>query len=224
MKKILLVEDDLDICEIIREYFGNKGTGVEVVNSGRRASDIIDRGLEGYDLVLLDIMLPETDGFELCRRIRSENDIPVIFITARGREEDILSGYDLGCDDYIVKPFLLSVLYSKCEALVRRAGNRSDNNQLTCGTISLDTVTLRCFANGEEVELPPKEFAILRYLLEHENWTVTRDTLLDRVWGYDYFGSDRVVDNHIKKLRKALGSAGTQIKTLVGRGYKLTKE
>ena len=224
MKKILLVEDDLDICEIIREYFGNKGTGVETVNSGGKASDIIDRGLEGYDLVLLDIMLPETDGFELCRRIRSENDIPVIFITARGREEDILSGYDLGCDDYIVKPFLLSVLYSKCEALVRRAGNRSDNNQLTCGTISLDTVTLRCFANGEEVELPPKEFAILRYLLEHENWTVTRDTLLDRVWGYDYFGSDRVVDNHIKKLRKALGSAGTQIKTLVGRGYKLTKE
>ena len=224
MKKILLVEDDLDICEIIREYFGNKGTGVENVNSGGKASDIIDRGLEGYDLVLLDIMLPETDGFELCRRIRSENDIPVIFITARGREEDILSGYDLGCDDYIVKPFLLSVLYSKCEALVRRAKNISDNNQLTCGTISLDTVTLRCFADGEEVELPPKEFAILRYLLEHEDWTVTRDTLLDRVWGYDYFGSDRVVDNHIKKLRKALGSAGAQIKTLVGRGYKLTKE
>lgn len=95
---------------------------------------------------------------------------------------------------------------------------------LTCGKISLDTRTLRCFADGAEIELPPKEFAILRYLLEHENWVVTRDTLLDKVWGYDYFGSDRVVDNHIKKLRKALGTAGAQIKTLVGRGYKLTKE
>ena len=95
---------------------------------------------------------------------------------------------------------------------------------LICGGISLDTRTLRCFADGNEIELPPKEFAILRYLLEHENWAVSRDTLLDRIWGYDYFGSDRVVDNHIKKLRKALGGAGSQIKTLVGRGYKLTKE
>ena len=153
-----------------------------------------------------------------------KSDVPVIFITARGREEDILSGYDLGCDDYIVKPFLLSVLYSKCEALVRRAGNTDNNTQLICGKISLDTRTLRCFADGDEVELPPKEFAILRYLLEHENWVISRDTLLNRVWGYDYFGSDRVVDNHIKKLRKSLGSAGAQIKTLVGRGYKLAKE
>jgi DNA-binding response OmpR family regulator len=223
MKKILLVEDDADICDIISEYFGNKGTEVEAVQNGGDALDMIGGGLEGYDLVLLDIMLPEIDGFTLCRQLRRKSSVPVVFITARGREEDILSGYDIGCDDYIVKPFLLSVLYSKCEALVRRAGN-SMNDKLTCGSISLDTRTLRCFAGGAEVELPPKEFAILRYLLEHENWVVTRDTLLDRVWGCDYFGSDRVVDNHIKKLRKALGDAGAQIKTLVGRGYKLTKE
>lgn len=224
MDKILLVEDDLDICEVIRNYFENKGTSVTVVNSGGEAFDIIRSGLEGYALVLLDIMLPETDGFTLCRQLRMRSDIPVIFITARGREEDILSGYDLGCDDYIVKPFLLSVLYSKCEALVRRAVSSDIKHTLTCGKISLDTRTLRCFADGAEIELPPKEFAILRYLLEHESWVVTRDTLLDKVWGYDYFGSDRVVDNHIKKLRKALGGAGAQIKTLVGRGYKLTKE
>ena len=219
MDKILLVEDDLDICEVISNYFETKGTSVTVVNSGGEAFDLIRNGLEGCKLVLLDIMLPETDGFT-----RMRSDIPVIFITARGREEDILSGYDLGCDDYIVKPFLLSVLYSKCEALVRRASGTAENTVITCGGISLDTRTLRCFAEGAEIELPPKEFAILRYLLEHENWVVTRDTLLDKVWGYDYFGSDRVVDNHIKKLRKALGSAGSQIKTLVGRGYKLTKE
>ena len=224
MKKILLVEDDAEICEIITEYFGNKGTEVEAVRNGGEASDMISGGIEGYELVLLYIMLPEADGFTLCRQLRMKSDVPVIFITARGREEDILSGYDLGCDDYIVKPFLLSVLYSKCEAVVRRAGKIGNNTQLICGTICLDTRTLRCFADGCEVELPPKEFAILRYLLEHENWVISRDTLLNRVWGYDYFGSDRVVDNHIKKLRKALGSAGAQIKTLVGRGYKLAKE
>lgn len=223
MKKILLIEDDTEICEVIKNYFNTKGTEVSAVNSGGEAFDIIRGDDMDYELVLLDIMLPETDGFTLCRQLRMRSDIPVIFITARGREEDILYGYDLGCDDYIVKPFLLSVLYSKCEALVRRAGNADDSKVLSCGGISLDTRTLRCFADDNEVELPPKEFAILRYLLEHENWVVTRDTLLDRIWGYDYFGSDRVVDNHIKKLRKALGSAGAQIKTLVGRGYKLTK-
>lgn len=224
MEKILLIEDDTEICEMIRNYFETKGTAVTSINDGGEAFDLIRGGIGDFQLVLLDIMLPDTDGFTLCRQLRMRSDIPVIFITARGREEDILSGYDLGCDDYIVKPFLLSVLYSKCEALVRRAGGAEEKKLLTCGGISLDTRTLRCFACGNEVELPPKEFAILRYLLEHENWAVSRDTLLDRVWGYDYFGSDRVVDNHIKKLRKALGNAGSQIKTLVGRGYKLTKE
>jgi len=223
MKKIFLVEDDAEICDIINEYFGNKGVEVVAVENGGEALDMITDGLGDFDLVLLDIMLPEIDGFTLCRQLRRKSNIPVIFITARGREEDILSGYDIGCDDYVVKPFLLSVLYSKCEALVRRAGSIADNT-LTCGSISLDTRTLRCTAGGAEVELPPKEFAILRYLLEHEDWVVTRDDLLNKAWGYDYFGSDRVVDNHIKKLRKALGSAGAQIKTLVGRGYKLTKE
>ena len=225
MEQILLIEDDTEMCEIIRNYFAEKGTEVLAVQNGNAASELICNGLLRYALVLLDIMLPGTDGFSLCRQIRMRNsEIPVIFITARGSEEYILSGYALGCDDYIVKPFLLSALYSKCEALVRRTGLPMGNRLLTCGGISLDTRTLRCFADGKEIELPPKEFAILRFLLEHENWVVSRDTLLDRVWGCDYYGSDRVVDSHIKKLRKTLGSAGAQIKTLVGRGYKLTKE
>lgn len=223
MNKIFLVEDDAEICDIIHEYFENKGTEVVAVQNGKKALDLIEDGLDEFEIILLDIMLPEIDGFTLCRQIRKKSNVPVIFITARGREEDILSGYDLGCDDYIIKPFLLSVLHSKCEVLVRRAGN-SMNDQLSCGLISLDKRSLRCFSGGKEIELPPKEFAILRYLLEHQNWIVTRDSILDKVWGYDYFGSDRVVDNHIKKLRKALGAAGSQIKTQVGRGYKLTKE
>ncbi|HRU98441.1 MAG TPA: response regulator transcription factor [Ruminococcus sp.] len=223
MNKILLIEDDLQICEVITEYFTNKGSAVTAVNTGDNAIEVIENSLGDHDLVLLDIMLPGTDGFSLCRKIRRTCDIPVIFITARGREEDVLYGYDLGCDDYIVKPFLLSALFMKCEALIRRAERRPESFTLVCGKITLDTRTLRCFADGNEVELPPKEFAILRYLLDHVNWVVDRNKLLDVVWGYDYFGSDRVVDNHIKKLRKALGPAGSQIKTLVGRGYKLTE-
>ncbi|HPY85565.1 MAG: response regulator transcription factor [Ruminococcus sp.] len=223
MNKILLIEDDLQICEVITEYFTNKGSAVTAVNTGDDAIEVIENSLGDHDLVLLDIMLPGTDGFSLCRKIRRTCDIPVIFITARGREEDVLYGYDLGCDDYIVKPFLLSALFMKCEALIRRAERRPESFALVCGKITLDTRTLRCFADGSEVELPPKEFAILRYLLDHVNWVVDRNKLLDVVWGYDYFGSDRVVDNHIKKLRKALGPAGSQIKTLVGRGYKLTE-
>lgn len=219
--KILLIEDDLQICEVIRKYFTNKDAVVTAVHNGADALRIAEEGLDGYSLVLLDIMLPEADGFAVCRAIRRKSDIPVIFITARGREEDILHGYDLGCDDYVVKPFLLSALYAKCSAIVKRAEGNS-GSVLVCGDIRLDKRKLACFVGGDEVELTPKSFAILCYLMEHQGWTIDRDTLLDRVWGSDYFGADRVVDNHIKRLRKALGSAGGQIHTVVGRGYKLT--
>ena len=223
MKDILLIEDDHDICEVITDYFHTKGTNVHMICDGEEALEHIGNGLEQYGLVLLDIMLPKADGFTICRSIRRQSDIPVIFITARGREEDMVFGYGLGCDDYIVKPFLLSVLYMKCEAMMKRADKLSDATVLECGDIKLDTRMLCCFVNGKEIELPPKEFAILRYLMEHKDWTIDRDTLLNRVWGYDYFGSDRVVDSHIKKLRKALGSAGKQVKTVVGRGYRLSE-
>ena len=218
---ILLIEDDLQICEVTVKYFTNKGAHITAVHNGADALRIAEEGLDGYSLVLLDIMLPEADGFTVCRAIRRVSDIPVLFITARGREEDILRGYDLGCDDYIVKPFMLSALYAKCSAIVKRTEG-SDDTVLVCGAIRLDTRKLTCSVNGEEVELTPKGFAILRYLMEHQGWNVDRDTLLDRVWGSDYFGADRVVDNHIKRLRKALGSAGSQIHTAVGRGYRLT--
>lgn len=222
MKNILLIEDDPRICEVVTDYFTDKGTKITAVSDGNSALSLISEGLEDCGLVLLDIMLPGADGFTICREIRKKSDIPVIFITARGREEDILAGYDLGCDDYIVKPFMLSALYCKCEALMKRSGELT-GHILECGKLRIDTRSLCCYAEGREIELPPKEFAILRYLLEHPNWVVDRDTLLSRVWGYDYFGSDRVVDSHIKKLRKALGDAGSQIHTLVGRGYKLTE-
>lgn len=220
---ILLVEDDIQICEVIQKYFTNQGAEITTVANGQEALQLADKGFEGYSLILLDIMLPGADGFTICRSIRRTSDIPILFITARGREEDILHGYALGCDDYIVKPFLLSALYAKCAAIVKRTEKHPDST-LVCGAIRLDTRKLTCFVNGQEVELTQKGFAILCYFMEHKGWVIDRDTLLDRVWGDDYFGVDRVVDNQIKRLRKALGSAGNQIHTVIGRGYKLTEK
>lgn len=219
--KILLIEDDIQICEVIQKYFTNQGADITAVTNGKDALLLAERGFDGYSLILLDIMLPGADGFTICRSIRRSSDIPILFITAKGREEDILHGYALGCDDYIVKPFLLSALYAKCSAIVKRTEKQPDSI-LTCGAIQLDMRKLTCFVNGQEVELTQKGFAILRYFMQHKGWVVDRDTLLNRIWGDDYYGVDRVVDNHIKRLRKALGSAGGQIHTVIGRGYKLT--
>ncbi len=224
MNNILLIEDDTRISEVITKYFCNRGVSILPVYSGDDALDTINGGLEGFDLILLDVMLPGTDGFTLCREIRRKSDIPVIFITARVREEDMLYGYDIGCDDYIMKPFMLSALYAKCEALVKRDRGTILDTLLTCGDISLDTRKLVCCVNGTETELAPKEFEILRFLMSHQGWTIDRDKLLSAVWGSDFFGNDRIVDNHIKKLRKALGSAGGQIKTIIGRGYRLSEK
>lgn len=220
--KILLIEDDIQICEVIKKYFTNKGAGVTTVNNGGEALDITESELEGYSLVLLDIMLPDADGFTICRHIRRHSDIPVIFITARGHEDDILHGYELGCDDYIVKPFLLSALFAKCSAMIKRAEGASDSI-ISCGAIKLDTRKLTCIVDGSEADLTSKEFSLLSYLMRHQGWIVDRDTLLNKVWGDDFFGIDRVVDNTIKRLRKKLGSAGSQIHTSIGRGYKLTE-
>lgn len=219
--KILLIEDDQQICKVIVKYFSDQGAEITSVTDGQTAMELVEKNIDKYSLILLDIMLPGSDGFTICRKIRKNSDIPVVFITAKGREEDILHGYALGCDDYIVKPFLLSALYAKCCALVKRTQQQADT-VLTCGAITIDTKKLTCFVNGQEVELTPKGFAILYYMMEHQGWVIDRDTLLNKVWGDDYFGIDRVVDNHMKRLRKALGNAGSQIHTVFGRGYKLT--
>lgn len=219
--RILLVEDDHNIREVISDYFSSKSDLLltEAADGNEGLTQISENE---FDLIMLDVMLPNIDGFSLCREIRRKSDIPVLFLTARAREEDVLYGYELGCDDYIVKPFSLAELHAKVQALLKRSKGMVLSRELRCGRICLDPITLNVNADGRDVELAPKEFAILKYLMEHKDWAVDRETLLTRIWGYDYFGGDRTVDNHIKKLRKSLGSAGDQIKTVMKKGYKIT--
>lgn len=225
MFHILLVEDDAQIREVIEDYFAAKSNGEIQIHT---AADGLS-GLEAvyereYDLCMLDVMLPGTSGFEICRNLRQKSIVPIMFLTARGREEDVLYGYHLGCDDYLVKPFSLAELYAKTLALIKRAKGMVVSAEMVCGRIALNPGNLTVKVGGELVELPPKQYAILKYLLENKGRVIERDLLLTRVWGYDYEGNERVLDNHMKKLRRALGSAGSQIKTVITKGYKIADE
>jgi len=222
--RLLLVEDDNSIRETIEDYLRAKGGedyNLTVAVNGDEGRFLIES--EEFDLLMLDIMLPGVDGFSLCRTARRKSDVPIIFLTARGREDDILYGYELGCDDYIVKPFSLPQLFAKVKALLSRAAGNISGQVMTCGEISLNTRTFQVFSGGREVELAPKEYEILHFLLRHKQNVCTRESILVALWGYEYEGDERILDNHMKKLRKALGDAGKQIKTVITKGYKLVE-
>lgn len=220
--RILLVEDNVQICRMICDYYSAQTDCLCTIDTVHDGADGLEAARSGeYDLILLDVMLPGLDGFSICRSIRAVSDVPLLFLTARTREEDVLYGYTLGCDDYVVKPFSLAMLYAKTQALLKRAKGTVLKRELVCGAITLNPVTLDVIADGQPVTLPAKEFALLQFFMEHKDWVISRDQLLDRIWGSDFFGSDRVVDTHIKKLRKALGSAGKQIRTVISKGYQL---
>ena len=219
---ILLAEDERDMREVLCDYFTAKSDGELTMISapdGNTALHLIET--QPFDLLLLDIMLPGTDGFALCRAAREQGDAPVLFVTAREDEQDKLHGYGLGADDYVVKPFSLAVLYAKAQALLRRSRGMTATEVLIAGALVLDPARGTVTADGQRIDLPPKEFALLRVLMERRNRVLTRDELLNLAWGWDFDGSDRVVDSHIKKLRRALGTHADCIKTVVKRGYKL---
>ena len=220
--KLLIVEDDAEIREIITDYFTGKSSEIFDIDFARTGDEGIEKCLEKeYDLALLDVMLPGIDGFAICRELRKISDIPIVFITARHNESDILYGYHLGCDDYITKPFSLAELYAKVMALLKRAKGMVSNEVIIAGCIKLDPYRCTVFVNDKEVLLAPMEFAILKILMENRGKVVSRESFLTRIWGYDFEGNERVVDNHVKKLRKALGEGATQIKTVFKKGYKL---
>lgn len=221
--KVLLVEDSLEICEAITDFFADRCGDefvFDVVNDGKEAISVVTNGAM-YDMVLLDIMLPGASGFDICVALRRRSDCPVIFLTALGTEDNILRGYNLGADDYMVKPFSLEQLYAKMKAILKRTAGSKIDRRIVLDEIELDPVGMRVYVNGDELETTAKEYFLLKALLENKGQILTREQLLIRVWGRDFDGTDRVVDNHIKKLRKLLGSAGNHIVTAIGRGYRI---
>ena len=220
MYKIILIEDDLDIAELVKDFFDRrKESEVTIASDGQIGEEMLYE--EQFDLVLLDVMMPEIDGYTVCSDIRTNSDIPIIFLTARGQMDDVLHGYSLGCDDYIQKPFSIEQLYAKSMALLKRSKGLMRDSFLECGNIRLNPVTLDVFVRKEKIDLPQKELLILRLLMENKNSNLSRETILLKVWGYDYEGNERVVDNRVKNLRKLLGDEGKNIKTVFKRGYQL---
>ena len=225
MYRILLIEDDADIRKMIKDFFKIKGNGIAVIDTASNGQKGLEKAYEQrYDLLFLDIMLPEVDGFQICKEVRRYSDIPIMFITARTGQDDILKGYALGCDDYIVKPFSLPVFYEKAMALIRRSKGLVRYDILKAGDISLNPNKGIVKVSGEEITLASKEYEILKLLIENKNSVVSRDEILDKVWGYDNSGDIRILDNHIKKLRKSLNKSSAMIKTVVRRGYRLEVE
>jgi DNA-binding response OmpR family regulator len=218
--RILIAEDEPQLREILCDYFRSKGdTPVEAAN-GTRALELAED--EDYDAVLLDIMMPGLDGFGVCRALRRKSDVPILFLTALSDEEDKLHGYELGADDYVTKPFTLSVLYAKTAALIKRnRGNMLMGDRLEAGKITLELSSHKVFLNKAEIQLTPKEYALLLCLMKNRNMVLSREQLLVKCWGYDYDGDTRAVDTHIKRLREKLGKHADCIKTVIKAGYKL---
>jgi len=223
MARILIVEDSFQIREAVADFFEQKGEGAFLIDAAGNGEEGMRKVTENlYDLVILDIMLPGPSGFMICKRLREKSACPIVFLTALGTEDNILKGYELGADEYMVKPFSLKVLYAKCLALLSRAAGRPEERALTAGDIKVYPAKMTVFVRDEEIELAPKEYFLLKVLLENKGFVLGRQRLLDLVWGLGFDGSDRVVDSHVKKLRKKLGSSGGHIKTVIGGGYKIT--
>lgn len=218
--KILIVEDEAKLREVLCDYFSSKGELPVEASNGMQALELIDEN--EFDAVLLDIMMPELDGLSVCRAVRRTNDVPIISLTALSDEDDKLLGYELGADNYITKPFSMSVLYAKTMALIKRnQWNVLAGDRMETGGITLELAAGRVFADKKEVLLTPKEFAILRCLMQNKNLVMSREQLLVKCWGYDYEGEAQAVDTHIKRLREKLGVYAACIKTVIKAGYRL---
>ena len=219
-QKILIAEDEPRLLEVLCDYIAGKGEIPLPAKNGVEALRLAEE--TEPDGVLLDIMMPELDGLSVCRTLRKKSEVPILFLTALSDEEDKLLGYELGADDYVTKPFSLPVLYAKVTALINRSrGNVLTGDRITVGEISVQPSAQRVWVAGEQVELTPKEYALLLCLLRNKNQVLSREQLLVKCWGYDYEGDARAVDTHIRRLREKLGPAAGQIKTVIKSGYRL---
>ncbi|GGG18469.1 response regulator transcription factor [Paenibacillus aceti] len=223
-KRVLIVEDEARIREVISDYFLQDGWEVSEADNGREALDWFDTMYP--DLVILDVMMPQMDGFEVCRELRFRSGVPIILLTAKSADQDKLLGYELGADDYITKPFSPKVLVAKANSLMKRVTDnyRPDGYQIKFGSSVLNTLAHRLEVNEVEVELTPKEYELLLLLINHKNMVVTREVIIAKVWGIEFEGDNRVVDSHIKKLRSKLGYDSQYIRTVIGVGYKFQED
>ena len=225
MYKILVVDDEVRIRSIIRKYAEFEGYTVTEAGDGMQAVHLCRK--EKFDIIILDIMMPELDGFSVCREIRKSSQTPIIMLSARGEEYDKINGFECGADDYVVKPFSPRELMLRVEAVMKRVKRASEDKAQQNEIIEMDNGALRVdltarivYIDGERVDMSPKEYELLFYLLRNKNVALTREKLISEVWGYDFYGDARTLDTHIKLLRKSLGRYSEYIVTLRGVGYR----
>jgi two-component system OmpR family response regulator len=223
-KKVLLVEDEARIREVIADYFIQSGWDVHEADNGQDALLWFDT--LHPDLIILDIMIPHMDGFEVCRQIRTRSGVPIILLTAKAGDQDKILGFEIGADDYVTKPFSPKVLIARANALMKRveSNHLPEAHMLSFGSAVLNSLAHRLEVNGIEVELSPKEYEILLYLIRNKGMVISRDAMIAKIWGIAFDGDLRVVDNHIKKLRSKLGYESRHIRTVVGSGYKFEED
>lgn len=221
--KILVVDDESRMRKLVRDFLVKDNYEVLEAGDGEAALDIFF-AQKDIALVVLDVMMPKMDGWQVCREIRSYSKVPVIMLTARGDEKDELKGFELGVDEYISKPFSPRILVARIAAILRRTGQADQEERLSCGGIEIDRTAHQVFIDGRPVELSYKEFELLTYFVENRGIALSREKILNNVWNYDYFGDARTIDTHVKKLRSKMGEKGELIKTIWGMGYKLDEE
>ncbi len=220
-KKVLVVDDDLNICELLRLYLEKEGFEVTVANDGKVAVDTAKS--QSFDIILLDIMLPTLDGWQVCREIRKDSNVPIIMITAKGETFDKILGLELGADDYVPKPFDAKEVVARIKAVLRRYGEKEDVNKIVSyDKLLINLTNYELVVDGKTVDTPPKEMELIFHLASNPNRVYTRDQLLDEVWGFEYYGDSRTVDVHVKRLREKLEGVSEQwsLKTVWGVGYK----
>lgn len=219
MSKILVVDDEFRIREIIRKYAEFEGHTVEEAVDGMQAVEICRKNK--YDLIIMDVMMPELDGFSACKEIRKTSDTPIIMLSARGEEYDKIHGFELGTDDYVVKPFSPKELMMRVNAVIKRStGQKTEKDVFEYKGLTVDFTARIVTINGLRVEMTPKEYDLFFYMVKNKGIALTREKLISEVWGYDFFGDDRTLDTHVKLLRKSLGEYSSCIVTLRGVGYR----
>ncbi len=221
--KILVVDDESRMRKLVRDFLVREDYEVLEAGDGEAALDIFYKE-KNIALLILDVMMPKLNGWEVCREIRETSKVPIIMLTAKGDEEDELTGFDLGVDEYISKPFSPKILVARVGAILRRSGKTEEGNILSMGGIVIDRTAHTVTVDGRQIDLSFKEFELLTYFLENEGIALSREKILNHVWNYDYFGDARTIDTHVKKLRAKIGEKGEYIKTIWGMGYKFEVE